>query len=139
MAIRYDQEDLRAAIAHFTGGKGADVVYDPVGGSVTEAAFRSLGWNGRLLVVGFAAGKIPRPAAQPSTSEVRLGSRSGSGATWWNDFRNKTRANAAQLQKWCEAGLISPHVDRVYPFEEATAGLAYLADRRVMGRACLAP
>jgi len=138
MAIRYDRDDLRAAIRDFTDGKGADVVYDPVGGSVTETAFRSLGWNGRLLVVGFAAGKIPRlPLNLPL-----LKSASAVGVFWGDlveRFPQQNRDNLARLQQWCEAGLLRPHVDRVYPFEEATAGLTYLADRRVMGRICLAP
>lgn len=138
LAIRYDRDDLRAAIRHFTDGRGADVVYDPVGGSITEPAFRSLGWNGRLLVVGFAAGKIPRlPLNLPL-----LKSASAVGVFWGDlveRFPQHNRANLARLQKWCEAGLIRPHVDRVHPFEEAPAALAYLADRRVMGRVCLAP
>lgn len=138
LAIRYDRDDLRSAIRRFTDGRGADVVYDPVGGSVTETAFRSLGWNGRLLVVGFAAGKIPRlPLNLPLLKSASVV------GVFWGDlverFPQHNRANLARLQEWCEAGLIRPHVDRVYPFEEAPAALSYLADRRVMGRVCLAP
>ena len=138
LAIRYDQEDLRAAIRGFTDGRGADVVYDPVGGAVTETCFRSLAWNGRLLVVGFAAGKIPRLPLNLAL----LKSASAVGV-FWGDFIEKfpedNRANLARLQQWCEQGLIRPHVDRVYPFEEAPAALNYLAARRAMGRVCLAP
>lgn len=138
LAIRYDQEDLRAAIRGFTDGRGADVVYDPVGGAVTETCFRSLAWNGRLLVVGFAAGKIPRLPLNLAL----LKSASAVGV-FWGDFVEKfpedSRANLARLQQWCEQGLIRPHVDRVYPFEEAPAALNYLAARRAMGRVCLAP
>lgn len=138
LAIRYDQEDLRAAIRRFTDGRGADVVYDPVGGAVTETCFRSLAWNGRLLVVGFAAGKIPRLPLNLAL----LKSASAVGV-FWGDFVEKfpedNRANLARLQQWCEQGLIRPHVDRVYPFEEAPAALNYLAARRAMGRVCLAP
>ncbi len=138
LAIRYDQEDLRAAIRGFTDGRGADVVYDPVGGAVTETCFRSLAWNGRLLVVGFAAGKIPRLPLNLAL----LKSASAVGV-FWGDFVEKfpedNRANLARLQQWCEQGLIRPHVDRVYPFEEAPAALNYLAARRAMGRICLAP
>ncbi len=138
LAIRYDRDDLRAAIRGFTDGRGADVIYDPVGGSVTETAFRSLGWNGRLLVVGFAAGKIPRLPLNLAL----LKSASAVGVFWGDlveRFPDHNRANLAHLQQWVEQGLIHPHVDRIYPFEEAPAGLAYLADRRVMGRVCLAP
>ena len=138
LAIRYDQEDLRAAIRGFTDGRGADVVYDPVGGAVTETCFRSLAWNGRLLVVGFATGKIPRLPLNLAL----LKSASAVGV-FWGDFVEKfpedNRTNLARLQQWCEQGLIRPHVDRVYPFEEAPAALNYLAARRAMGRVCLAP
>lgn len=138
LAIRYDRDDLRDAIGSFTGGQGADVIYDPVGGSVTEQAFRSLAWNGRLLVVGFAAGRIPKlPLNLPL-----LKSASAVGVFWGafvEDFPDHNLANLARLQQWVEQGLIRPHVDKVYPFEQARAGLADLADRRVMGRVCLAP
>lgn len=138
LAIRYDRDDLRTAIRDFTDGRGADVVYDPVGGAATEPAFRSLGWNGRLLVVGFAAGKIPKlPLNLPL-----LKSASAVGVFWGDlveRFPDQNRANVARLEEWVEQGLIRPHVDRVYPFDQAPAGLAYLADRRVMGRVCLSP
>ena len=138
LAIRYDRDDLRAAIRDFTDGRGADVIYDPVGGAATEPAFRSLGWNGRLLVVGFAAGKIPKlPLNLPL-----LKSASAVGVFWGDlveRFPDQNRANVARLEQWVEQGLIRPHVDKVYPLDQAPAGLAYLADRRVMGRVCLAP
>ena len=60
-AINYATEDLRARLKELTGGKGVDVVYDPVGGALAEPAIRSLGWKGRFLVIGFASGEIPRP------------------------------------------------------------------------------
>lgn len=138
LAIRYDREDLRSAIRDFTDGRGADVVYDPVGGSVTETAFRSLGWNGRLLVVGFAAGRIPKLPLNLTL----LKSASAVGVFWGafvERFPNHNRANLARLEEWVEQGLIRPHVDRIYPFEQAREGLAYLSDRRVMGRVCLTP
>ncbi|MCY3562381.1 MAG: NADPH:quinone oxidoreductase family protein [bacterium] len=138
VAIRYDREDLRAAIRDFTDGKGADVVYDPVGGSVTETCFRSLRWNGRLLVVGFAAGKIP---SLPLNLAL-LKSASAVGV-FWGDFvvryPRENRANLVQLKEWCEQGLIRPHVDRVFSFDQAPAAMAYLAERQVLGRVCLVP
>ena len=138
VAIRYDRDDLREAIRSFTDGKGADVVYDPVGGSATETSFRSLRWNGRLLVVGFAAGKIPRLPLNLAL----LKSASAVGV-FWGDFVERypreNRANLVQLKEWCEQGLIHPHVDRVFSFDQAPAAMAYLADRQVLGRVCLVP
>ena len=137
-AIRYDRDDLRAAIGEFTEGQGADVIYDPVGGPATEAAFRSLGWNGRLLVVGFAAGKIPRLPLNLAL----LKSASAVGVFWGafaERFPRENRANLARLAQWVEQGLIRPHVDRVYPLEDVGSGLDRLGDRRVMGRVVLAP
>jgi len=138
VAIRYDREDLRTAIRDFTDGKGADVVYDPVGGSATETCFRSLRWNGRLLVVGFAAGKIPRLPLNLAL----LKSASAVGV-FWGDFvvryPEENRANLVKLKEWCEQGLIHPHVDRVFSFDQAPAAMAYLAERQVMGRVCLVP
>ena len=138
VAIRYDREDLREAIRRFTDGQGADVVYDPVGGSVTETCFRSLRWNGRLLVVGFAAGKIPRLPLNLAL----LKSASAVGV-FWGDFVERypkeNRANLVQLKEWCEQGLIRPHVDRVFSFDQAPSAMAYLAKRQVMGRVCLVP
>lgn len=137
LAIRYDRDDMRSAIKRFTGGRGADVVYDPVGGDATETAFRSLGWNGRLLVVGFAAGKIPRLRLNLPL----LKSASAVGVFWGafvEHFPAENRANLARLKEWCEQGLLRPHVDRVYPFEEAPKALDYLARRQAMGRVCLA-
>ncbi len=138
LAIRYDREDLRAAIRRFTDGRGADVVYDPVGGAVTEQCFRSLAWNGRLLVVGFASGEIPRLPLN-----LALLKSAAAVGVFWGDFVERypedNRANLAQLQEWCEQGFLHPHVDRVYPFEEAPAALGYLTERQAMGRVCLAP
>ena len=136
LAIRYDRDDLRGAIRDFTDNAGADVIYDPVGGRATEPAFRSLGWNGRLLVVGFAAGKIPKlPLNLPL-----LKSASAVGVFWGafvEHFSDDNRANLARLEKWVEQGLLRPHVDRVFPFEQVQSGLEYLADRQAMGRVCL--
>ena len=138
VAIRYDRDDLRSAIRDFTDGKGADVVYDPVGGSATETCFRSLRWNGRLLVVGFAAGKIPRLPLNLAL----LKSASAVGV-FWGDFvvryPKENRANLVQLKEWCEQGLLRPHVDRVFSFEQAASAMDYVAERKVMGRVCLAP
>ena len=103
----------RAAIRDFTDGRGADVIYDPVGGAATEPAFRSLGWNGRLLVVGFAAGKIPKlPLNLPL-----LKSASAVGVFWGDlveRFPDQNRANVARLEQWWSR-LIRPHVTRSIP------------------------
>ncbi len=74
-AINYDREDLKERVRALTGGRGADVIYDPVGGPYTAAASRSVAWNGRYLVVGFAAGEIPSVPAQPAAAQGLLDRR----------------------------------------------------------------
>ncbi len=114
------------------------MVYDPVGGCATETCFRSLRWNGCLLVVDFAAGKIPRLPLNLAL----LKSASAVGV-FWGDFVERypreNRANLVQLKEWCEQGLIHPHVDWVFSFDQAPAAIAYLADRQVLGRSAWFP
>lgn len=92
--INYSTEDLRERLKALTGGKGPDVIYDPVGGEFTEAAFRSIAWRGRHLVVGFAAGEIP--AIKINLPLIKGASLVG---VFWGDFaRREPAANAAMMQ-----------------------------------------
>src|SRR5687768_12899067 len=130
--INYATTDVRDEIKRLTGGRGVDVVYDPVGGAYTEPAVRGLAWRGRLLVVGFAAGDIPRlPLNLPL-----LKGASVVGVFWGEHVRRapqRHRANMAQLLELLVARRINPHIDRLYPLEEAKQALADISDRRIKG------
>src|SRR4051812_44772660 len=134
--INYETEDLREAIRAHTDGKGADVVYDPVGGKFSEPAVRGVAWKGRYLVVGFAAGDIPRiPLNLPL-----LKGASVVGVYWGEFSRREPAANAANLREligWLRAGKIRPLVSAAYPLERAADALADLMNRRVQGKAVL--
>ena len=134
--INYATEDLRERIKALTGGRGADVVYDPVGGPYSEPAFRSIAWRGRLLVVGFAAGEIPR-------LPLNLALLKGASVVgvFWGDFARrepKQFANSVrQLGSWFREGRLRPHVSRTFPLEQAGEALKLLAARQVKGKIVL--
>ena len=134
--INYASEDLRSRIKELTGGRGINVVYDPVGGDLSEPAVRSIAWNGRLLVVGFAAGRIPNmPLNLPLLKGCSI-----VGVFWGAFTRNEPARNAANLQElllWWSEGRLKPHVSAVYPLERAVDALNDLVQRRVQGKAVL--
>jgi NADPH2:quinone reductase len=136
--IDYSKEDLREPVKRITGGEGVDVCYDPVGGAYTEPALRSLAWKGRLLVVGFAAGDIPRIA-------LNLPLLKGSsivGVFWGAFLRNEpelARANARQLLDWLAAGAIRPHISKRFALAQATEALREVAERRATGKVIVVP
>jgi NADPH2:quinone reductase len=136
--IDYAKEDLRQRVADLTGGKGADVVYDPVGGAYSEAALRSTAWGGRHLVIGFAAGDIPRLPL----NLVLLKERVILGA-YWGDWSARNRAaSAEELQRiagWIVAGKLRPVVTRRLRLEEVPQGMEDLLARRVHGKLVVLP
>jgi NADPH:quinone reductase len=131
--INYQRENLREAVKRLTDGKGPDVIYDPVGGDLAEPAFRSIGWRGRYLVVGFAAGPIP-------SLPLNLALLKGASivGVFWGDFaRREPKANAAMLEKlalWYREGKIKPVIDRTMPMSELKAAYAHMGSRGVMGK-----
>ena len=135
--INYAAEDLRERIKSLTEGRGVDVIYDPVGGAYTEPAFRSVAWRGRLLVVGFAAGEIPK-------LPLNLALLKGASVVgvFWGDFaRREPKAFAgsiARLGLWFREGKLRPHVSKVYPLEKAADALKLMAARQVKGKVVLA-
>jgi len=135
-AINYAAEDLRERIKAVTEGRGVDVVYDAVGGAYTEPAFRSLAWRGRLLVVGFAAGEIPK-------LPLNLALLKGASVVgvFWGDFtRREPRAFAdsvRQLGAWFSEGKLRPHVSQTFPLEKAVEALKLMAARQVKGKVVL--
>lgn len=134
--INYSHEDLREAVKTLTQGKGPDVIYDPVGGDLTEPAFRSIAWRGRYLVVGFAAGPIP---ALP-LNLVLLKVASIVGVFWGAFAKKEPEANAAmmvELAQWYEQGKIKPVIDRTMPMAELKAAFAHMGSRSVKGKLVL--
>jgi NADPH2:quinone reductase len=131
--INYATEDLRERIKALTGSNGADVVYDPVGGSYTELALRSIAWRGRLLVVGFAAGEIPKIPLN-----LTLLKGCSIVGVFWGAFvgreRARHRANVEELMQWWQEGRLHPHVSNTYPLERASEAIRELADRRAKGK-----
>lgn len=134
--INYRTQDLRAALKELTGGKGPDVVYDPVGGEYTEAAFRSIAWRGRYLVIGFAAGPIPSlPLNLPLLKGASI-----VGVFWGEFAKREPQANAAMLAAlggWYAQGKIKPVIDRVRPMAELPEAFAQMAARDVKGKLVL--
>ena len=131
--INYSQQDLREAIKQLTGGKGPDVIYDPVGGAMAEPAFRSIAWRGRYLVVGFAGGAIP---SLPLNLTLLKGA-SIVGVFWGGFAKNEPKANAsamAELALWYGQGKIKPVIDSTLPMAELKAAYARMGSRSVMGK-----
>lgn len=136
--INYATDDLKEALRRVTGGKGADVIYDPVGGAYAEQALRSIAWKGRFLVVGFAAGEIPK-------IPLNLALLKGCDivGVFWGSFIERDpaghRANTQQIIDWVVAGKLSAHVQAAYPLSDAATALKALAARKVMGKIVLHP
>jgi NADPH2:quinone reductase len=134
--INYASEDLRERIKTLTDARGPDVVYDAVGGAYTEPAFRSIAWRGRLLVVGFAAGEIPR-------LPLNLALLKGASVVgvFWGDFgRREPQAfgeSLRQISAWYEQGKLRPHVSQTFPLAQAAEALKLMAARKVKGKLVL--
>jgi len=136
--IDYETGDLRQRILDLTGGKGADVVYDPVGGAHTEAALRATAWRGRLLVIGFASGKIP----EVKLNHVLLKERAVVGV-YWGDWVQREpeghRRNVERLGAWFAERRIKPAVSERVPLAEAPAAMTRLLQRKVKGKVVVVP
>jgi NADPH:quinone reductase len=136
--VNYAADDLRDALKRLGGARGVDVVYDPVGGAYAEPAVRSLGWEGRYLVIGFAAGEIPKIPL----NLVLLKSCDIRGVLWgaWvlRDPKGQ-RALLNDIVRWSVEGKLSAHVHAAYPLAETARALTAIADRKVMGKIVLHP
>jgi NADPH2:quinone reductase len=135
---RDQQKELSAKIKELTGGKGADVIYDPVGDDYAEPALRAIAWKGRYLVVGFAAGQIPKI---PLNLALLKGCQIV--GVFWGMFTGVERAlheeNMAELMAWYKEGKIKPHISKTYRLEDAVQALQDMAGRKVMGKIVLTP
>lgn len=131
-------QDLRLELKRLGGPAGIDVVYDPVGGAQTEIALRSLGWKGRLLVVGFASGEIPRPPLN-----LTLLKGADLRGVNWPEFverePNLHRANMARLMAWAAEGALSAHVHGVHELSDFVAAFATISGRTAFGKVLLRP
>jgi len=136
--IDYSQEDSKERIKALTGGNGADVIYDPVGGDFSEQAFRSIAWEGRFLVIGFAAGPIPKI---PLNLVLLKGAQIV--GVFWGSFTmrepGRHAANIQELMEWYAAGKLKPRISATYPFTRVAEALGDLAARRVKGKVVLVP
>jgi NADPH:quinone reductase len=136
--IDYVTADLKEKVKELTRGQGVDVVYDPVGGSYAEPALRAIAWQGCYLVVGFAAGDIPRI---PLNLTLLKGCQIV--GVFWGQFAMRqpaeNRKNCEQLMAWVAEGVLRPHVDEVLPFTRAGEALERLAARKVKGKLVLTP
>lgn len=132
--VNYTTTDLKAWVKEHTGGRGVDVVYDPVGGDLSEPALRSMAWEGRFLVVGFAAGDIPRiPLNLPLLKGCAvLGVFYGSHAAKNPDAN---REMVAELLTMLAEGRIDPAPSATFDLDDAAGALRELMDRKVIGKA----
>jgi NADPH2:quinone reductase len=134
--IDYSREDLRERVKAITGGSGVDVVYDPVGGDLFDAALRSIAWQGRIIVIGFAAGKIPQiPANVVLVKNIDI-----IGFFWGSYLPRKpelVRRSLEQLLRWLDEGKLKPHVSDQFDLKDAALALELLKQRKSTGKVVL--
>jgi NADPH:quinone reductase len=132
-AFQYSVENLKDGIKNLTNGKGADVIFDAVGGAYSEQSFRAIAPRGRHLVVGFASGMVPSiPLNLPL-----LKSASIVGVFWGSFFRNfpkENKENVAELMKWLQDDKLRPAIDTIYPLKDGAKALIKLENRDVTGK-----
>ena len=131
--INYTTQDLKATIKEITEGKGVDVVYDPVGGAYSEAALRGTAWNGRYLVVGFAAGDIPKiPLNLPLLKGASIV------GVFWGAFAMRNpkanMQNTMTLMQWHVEGKLKPHIHAIYDLADTSKALEEMTNRKVKGK-----
>jgi NADPH2:quinone reductase len=135
--IDYAAEDLRERVREITGKAGCNVIFDPVGGDIFDTALRCLAWEGRLIVIGFASGRIPKAPAN-----ILLVKNCGVLGFYWGAYRRREpmrfRAAFDELLAWYGDGRLKPHVSMTLPLERAGEALCLLRDRRSTGKVVLA-
>ncbi|GFM49943.1 NADPH:quinone oxidoreductase [Pseudomonas cichorii] len=135
--INYSETSLKDEVKRLTAGNGVDVIYDPVGGDLFDQAIRSIAWNGRLLVVGFASGHIP----ELSVNLALLKGASVVGVFWGSFAQRQPQENAAnfkQLFDWYAEGKLKPLVSQVYPLERGAEAIEVLGKRSAVGKVVVA-
>ena len=136
LTVNYATENLKGTVKELTGGRGADVIYDPVGGDLSEQAFRAIAWRGRHLVIGFAAGDIPKmPLNLPLLKGASIV------GVFWGSFTSRepeaNMRNGADLFAMLSDGTLKPRVTNVFPLEEYEAAFDLMASREAKGKIVL--
>lgn len=134
--VNYRETDLKAALNELTGGKGVDVVYDPVGGAAAETAVRKLAWGGRFLTVGYASGDIPRVGM----NRLLLNEGNLMGVLWGAWARrhpDRSETNMRRLLDWHHAGRLRPHIGGTWGLAEGATALGAVMGRAALGKIVL--
>ena len=131
--INYRREDVRERIKALTDRKGANVVYDPVGGDVFDASLRAIAWEGRLVTIGYASGRIPSIPAN-----LLLVKNCAVMGLYWGRYAQRDpaplMASLMELFGWYEEGALKPRIGATFPLEQAAEGLRMLVDRKAVGK-----
>jgi NADPH2:quinone reductase len=134
--IDYSREDLRERVKSITGGRGADVIYDPVGGDVFDACLRSIAWSGRIIIIGFAAGRVSQVPAN-----IVLVKNIDVIGFYWGSYQKHNpellRRSFQQLFRWFEEGKLRPHISHRLPLAQAGDALMLLQQRQSTGKVVL--
>lgn len=137
-AIDYKAEDIRERVKALTGGKGADVVYDPVGGDVFDASLRAVNWNARIVIIGFAGGRVPAIPAN-----ILLVKNVDALGFYWGSYRQHRpdllAAGFAALSGMAAAGQLRPHISEILPLAAWHQGFETLLSRRATGKIVFEP
>jgi len=134
--IDYSREDIRERVKAITGGRGADVIYDPVGGDAFDASLRSIAWGGRLVIIGFASGRIPQAPAN-----ILLVKNIDVIGFYWGSYQARKpellRDSYAKLLGWFEQGKLKPHISAQLDLSEVARAMDLLRQRRSTGKVVL--
>ncbi|HET9181035.1 MAG TPA: NADPH:quinone oxidoreductase family protein [Candidatus Angelobacter sp.] len=134
--IDYSKEDIRERVKAITGGRGADVIYDPVGGDTFDAALRSIAWGGRIIIIGFAGGRISQIPAN-----IVLVKNIDVIGFYWGSYQTHNpellRSSFTRLFAWFQEGRIHPHVSHQFPLSRAAEALQTLQMRKSTGKVVL--
>lgn len=136
--IDYSKEDIRERVKAITGGRGADVIYDPVGGDAFDTCLRSIAWGGRIIIIGFAAGRV----SQIPANIVLVKNIDVIGFYWGSYQKHKPEllgSSFQQLFRWFEEGRVHPHVSHKFPLSQAAEALQLLQKRKSTGKVVLVP
>jgi NADPH2:quinone reductase len=134
--IDYSREDIRERVRAITGNRGADVVYDPVGGDAFDASLRAIAWGGRVIIVGFASGRIPQAPAN-----ILLVKNIDVIGFYWGSYQSRRpellRDSYAKLMRWYEEGKLKPHVSHHFDLKDVAPAMELLRQRKSTGKVVL--